>query len=175
MTEANRPRLARIAEQVHRLVTRCGTRDPFRIAHLLGVYVLYPDGLVHLKGFYRVIEGKRFIFLNASNSEAENRIVCGHELGHDALHREYAEKQAFQEFELFGHASRHEYEANLFLAELLIEDEEMLSYVKDGKTNEEIARLTDTHPSLVALKCELLIAKGHSLRAQSYDSKFLKN
>jgi Zn-dependent peptidase ImmA (M78 family) len=175
MIEANRPRLARIAEKARRLVSRCGTRDPFRIAHLLGIYVLYPEGLVHLKGFYRVIEGKRFIFLNRANSESINRIVCAHELGHDALHREYAEKQAFQELELFGHASRHEYEANLFLAELLIEDEEMLAYVKEGKTNEEVARLTDTHPSLAALKCELLIAKGHPLRAQSYDAGFLKN
>jgi Zn-dependent peptidase ImmA (M78 family) len=175
MIESSRPQLARIAERVSRLVSRCGTRDPFRIAHLLGIYVLYPEGLVHLKGFYRVIEGKRFIFLNSTNSESLNRIVCGHELGHDALHREYAEKQAFQELELFGHASRHEYEANLFLAELLIKDEERLADVKEGKTNEEIARLTDTHPSLSALKCEMLIAKGHPLRTQNYDAGFLKN
>lgn len=175
MSESSRPQLARIAEKASRLVSRCQTRDPFRIAHLLGVYVLYPEGLVHLKGFYRVIEGRRFIFLNSANSEETNRIVCAHELGHDALHREYAEKQAFQDFELFGHASRHEYEANLFLAELLIGDEEMLSYIREGKTNEEIAALTDTHPSLSALKCEMLIAKGHPLRTQNYDAGFLKN
>ena len=126
MNESKRPQLRRIAEAVRRLVLRCGTRDPYRIARLLGIYVLYPEGLLHLKGFYRVIEGKRFIFLNGAGSEQEKRIVCAHELGHDALHREYAEKKAFQELELFGHASRHEYEANLFLAELLIEDEEML-------------------------------------------------
>ncbi len=175
MTEPTRPQLARIAEGVRRLVLRCGTRDPLRIARLLEIYVLYPEGLVHLKGFYRVIEGKRFIFLNGALSEREKRIVCGHELGHDALHREYAEKQAFQEFELFGRASRHEYEANLFLAELLIEDEEMLAYVKEGKTNEEIARLTDTHPTLAALKCEMLIARGYPLRAQNYDAGFLRH
>lgn len=175
MTEQGHPQPARIAEVVRRLVLRCGTRDPYRIAKLLGIYVLYPDGLLHLKGFYRIIEGKRFIFLNSASSEQEQRIVCAHELGHDALHREYAEKRAFQEFELFGHASRHEYEANLFLAELLIEDEEMLTYVKEGKTSEEIAHLTDTHPSLAALKCEMLIARGYPLRPQDYDSGFLRH
>ena len=175
MTETDRPQLMRIAERVRRLVERCGTRDPFRIAHLLGIYVLYPEGLVRLKGFYRVIEGKRFIFLNGSSSEEQNRIVCGHELGHDALHREYAEKQAFQELELFSHASRHEYEANLFLAELLIEDGEILAYIKEGRTSEEIARLTETHPTLVALKCEMLIARGYPLQAQGYDAGFLRN
>ena len=175
MSNFSRPQLARIAEKADRLVSRCGTRDPFRIAHLLGIYVLYPEGLIHLKGFYRVIEGRRFIFLNSTNAEETNRIVCAHELGHDALHREYAEKQAFQEFELFGHASRHEYEANLFLAELLIGDEEMLSYIREGKTNEEIAALTNTHPSIAALKCEMLIAKGHPLRTQNYNAGFLKN
>ena len=175
MNKSTRPQLMRIAEAVRRLVLRCGTRDPYRIAKLLGIYVLYPEGLLHLKGFYRVIEGKRFIFLNSAVSEQEKRIVCAHELGHDALHREYAEKRAFQELELFGHASRHEYEANLFLAELLIEDEEMLTYVKEGKTSEEIATLTETAPTVAALKCEMLIARGYPLRAQGYDAGFLRN
>ena len=174
MTKRGNDRADRIALCAKALVDRFGTRDPMRIARGLGIHILYPEGLVHLKGFYRVIMRNRFIFLNPSNSLSMNRIVCGHELGHDMLHREYAEKQVFQEFELFSHASRHEQEANTFLAELLLEDEEVLGYVSEGKTNAEIAVLTDTDPSLVALKCDGLIRRGYPLRPQSYDARFLR-
>ena len=51
----------------------------------------------------------------------------------------------------------------------------MLTYVKEGKTSEEIATLTETAPTVAALKCEMLIARGYPLRAQGYDSGFLRN
>ena len=72
------------------LVKRCGTRDPFRIAHELGIEVLFCDDFGPLKGMYRVIKRNRFIFINKDLSERMQRIVCAHELGHDQLHRHFA-------------------------------------------------------------------------------------
>lgn len=69
------------------LVKRCGTRDPFRIAHELGIEVLFCDDFGPLKGMYRVIKHNRFIFINKDLSERMQRIVCAHEPGHDQLHR----------------------------------------------------------------------------------------
>ena len=45
------------------LVNRCGTRDPFRIAHELGIEVLFCEDFGPLKGMYRVIKRNRFIFI----------------------------------------------------------------------------------------------------------------
>ena len=43
------------------LVKRCGTRDPFRIAHELGIEVLFCDDFGPLKGMYRVIKRNRSV------------------------------------------------------------------------------------------------------------------
>ena len=168
-------RLRSIEDEVGHLVRKYGTRDPFRLARALGVHILRVDSLNRLKGFYRVIKRNRFIFLNAKNTARENRIVCGHELGHDILHREFAERNVMQEFMLYDMSSRREYEANVFLAELLLEDEEMLGYIRDGLDAHEIARITRTDTNLVTLKCDALIRRGYPLRHQSYDSAFLKS
>ncbi len=168
-------RIVSIEETVDQLVRKYGTRDPFRLARESGIHILRVDSLSRLKGFYRVIKRNRFIFLNSKNTARENRIVCGHELGHDVLHREFAEKNVLQEFMLYDMSSRREYEANLFLAELLLEDEETLGYIREGLDAHEIARITKTDTNLVTLKCDALIRRGYPLRQQSYDVSFLKN
>ncbi len=163
-----------IREKAEELVRRFGTRDPLRISRALGIHILKVDSLRRLKGFYRVIKRNRFIFLNAKNSPRRNRIVCGHELGHDLLHREFAEENIMDEFSVSDLSSRREYEANLFLAELLLPDDEMLEYIKDGMGVREIARATASDVSLVALKCESLIRRGYDLIPQGYDASFLR-
>lgn len=68
------------------LVNRLGTRDPFRIAHELGIEVLFCEDFGPLKGMYRVIKRNRFIFINKDLSPRMQTIVCAHEIGHDQLH-----------------------------------------------------------------------------------------
>ena len=78
------------------------------------------------------------------------------------------------EFSVSDLSSRREYEANLFLAELLHSDEEMLEYIRDGVGVREIARITASAPSLVALKCASMIRRGYDFIPQNYDSSFLR-
>ena len=40
--------------------------------------------------------------------------------------------------------------------------------------NDEIARLTETDPNLVAIKCSLLIKRGYNFIPQEYNTAFLK-
>ena len=103
-----------------------------------------------------------------------NRIVCAHELGHDRLHRNFAKDTLFQEFMLYNMASRHEYEANIFAANLLLDDDEVLEYIKNGYDTLKIASATETDINLVALKVDYLIRNGHNLIKQEHNSKFLK-
>lgn len=163
-----------ITARSRRLIKRYGTRDPFIIAEKLGIEIVYADELKRLKGMYRVIKRNRFIFLNSANSHAMNAIVCAHELGHDQLHREYAKTTPIQEFMLYDMASRREYEANIFAADLLLDDKEVLDYIDKGYDTLQIAKATYTDINLVALKVDWLIRNGYYLNKQEHDNKFLK-
>ena len=162
------------AQKAAALSKKYKTNDPFAIAEALGVTVRYSEDFKQLKGMYTVIARNRFIFLNANNGEQLNRIVCAHELGHDRLHREFAKEGPMQELMLFDFSSKMELEANLFAAELLLSDKEVLFHVASGRDLEEIAKLTETDPNLVALKLRSLSMKGYALREQLYENKFLK-
>lgn len=163
-----------IIRRALQLKRRYDTQNPFRIAEQLGIDVLCTDRLKRLKGMYRVIKRNRFIILNSKNSERMSRIVCAHELGHDQLHREFAGEQALQEFELYDMSSRREYEANIFAAGLLIDNDELLEMIGQGYDTMQIAAATETDINLVALRVNCLIQDGYRLRAQEHDNRFLK-
>ncbi len=165
---------ADIAKRSQKLIRMYGTSDPFIIAKKLGIEIIYSDALKQLKGMYQVIKRNRFIILNPKNSESMNRIVCAHELGHDQLHREFAKNKSIQEFVLYDMTSRHEYEANVFAANLLIDDKEMLEYIEQGYDALQISKATCTDINLVALKTDCLIRNGYLLNKQEHNSKFLK-
>lgn len=165
---------AHITECSSKLARRFDTRDPFKIAEALGIKVVYSDALNRLKGMYRVIKRNRVIILNANNSKHMNRIVMAHELGHDQLHREYAKANGLQEFQLYDMASQQEYEANLFAADLLLPDDEILEYIYEGYDTVQIAAATGTDINLVALKVDVLNRNGYQFRGQDHNSKFLK-
>ncbi|MDD6799333.1 MAG: ImmA/IrrE family metallo-endopeptidase [Firmicutes bacterium] len=157
------------------LVKRCGTRDPFRIARELGIEVLFCDDFGSLKGMYRVIKRNRFIFINKDLSERMQKIVCAHELGHDRLHRNLAKGNALQEFILYDMTTKPEYEANIVAAEILLDSDQLLEYIREyGYTSEQIARAMNTDINLVALKIAHLAETGYNLRRIDYRSNFLK-
>lgn len=103
-------------------------------------------------------------------------IVLAHELGHDALHRSEAMKVGgFQEFNLFDMTGlRMEYEANIFAAQLTLEDNEFLDLCERGFDTQQIATALHSDINLVALKADTLISQGFRLRRQKHDNRFLK-
>lgn len=155
------------------LVKRFQTRDPFVIARELGITVLFVDDLSSLKGAYRIIKKQRFIFINANLPEQMQRIVCAHEIGHDRLHRAIAETSGMMEFMLYDMRTRPEYEANIVAADILLDDEEILSYIYEGRDAEQIASIMHSDINLVALKVDSLIRKGHDFIRQDHKSNFL--
>ena len=69
-------------------------------------------------------------------------IVIAHELGHHFLHRKEASQAGdFREFKIFDMAlNRMEYEANIFAAQLILPDDEVMDYVYQGYDVSQIAR-----------------------------------
>ena len=157
------------------LVKRFGTRDPFCIAHALGIEVLFCDDFGPLKGVYRVIKRNRFIFINKDLNARMQQIVCAHELGHDQLHRHLAKGNALQEFMLYDMSTKPEYEANMVAADILLDTELLLTYIYQYRyTAQQIAQAMHTDINLVALKIAHLSAGGHTLQPIDYRSDFLK-
>lgn len=138
----------------HRAAEKCGTRDPFEIAKMCRAELIIKE-LGSLKGFYKIINDVPFIFINKSLSGAEARLVCAHELGHHALHRNFA-RVGFEEFTLFSETSRREYEANLFAAELLIDEEALEEFIEYGYTQSQIAAAFGIDEKLIEMKLNFL-------------------
>jgi len=154
----------KIREQAQKLLKRCKTRNPFVIADEIGVHIRFRNDFVKLKGFYKVIERNRFIFINANLAEHEQRIICAHELGHDALHRTLAKFGILQEIMLIDMKLRPEYEANVFAAEILLDDNEVLELANEGFDEGQIASALDTDAELLLIKMNEMNKRGARFR-----------
>lgn len=165
-----------IVKKAEFLAKKYNTRNPFQIAEDSGIEIIFRNDYKNLKGMYSVILKNRYIFINNRLSEEMKKIVCAHELGHDILHRKLACGTAMQEFALYKMDSRPEYEANIFAANLLLPDREVLDYIVNYHyDSEQIALAMSTDINLVSLKLDSLINKGYKFKAQDSNAAFLKN
>ena len=166
---------ADIVAKANSLVKDHGTRDPFRIADDLGILIKYCK-FDRQRGAYKVINRISFIFLNKNLSETEQHIVTLHELGHDRLHKAQAiNSGGFQEFQLFDMTNRRmEYEANVFAAQLELDDDEFLDYSERGYDLQQMASAMNSDINLIALKADILISQGYRFRRQEHRNDFLR-
>lgn len=163
--------LSAVIQKSEGLVSRFDTRDPFEICRRAGIKLFLHDDFQSLKGMYRVILRSRCIFLNNNLSEEEKRIVLAHELGHDALHRAYS--GSLQDSVLWDFSLRPEYEANLFAANLLLSDGDVLELVEEENLLDRAAARLGVPPELLALKLTLLREKGHPFPDLPHEVRFL--
>lgn len=115
-----------IKRLANRLVRKCGTRDPFRIAEGLGYTVIYTP-LVGVRGFYQYLKRCHIIYLDSELDDKTARFVCAHELGHSIMHRGL--NRIFMDTRTFIVTSRYEVEANCFAVDLLHSDEDLQPYL----------------------------------------------
>ena len=164
-----------IVQTANNLVRDLGTRDPHKIARELGIEII-PMNYKRQRGAYKVLLRNRFIFIKNDLHPVMENIVLLHEIGHDVLHRKEAVKAGgFKEFNIFNmQESRMEYEANVFVSQVSLVDEEILEYIRYGYNIQQIARAMHSDTNLVALKTDALIAQGYCLRHQDYENRFLK-
>lgn len=166
---------AEIIHKANSIVAQCRTRDPMKIARNLEIEVLRCP-FREQRGAYKVIMRNRFIFVKEDLHPVMERIVLLHEIGHDALHRNEATKVGgFKEFEIFNmRDNRMEYEANLFVAQVSLPDDDFLDLAEQGYDTQQIAQALNSDINLVALKADTLISQGYRLRQQEHCSEFLR-
>ena len=139
---------------------RYGTRNPFELADAMDVRVTACPDFQKLRGMYNVILGKRFIFLNGNLKRREAAWTLAHELGHDALHREMAENSIVQDHFIMDMTLKPEYEANLFAANLLYDDEQVASLLREGESVDAIASRLGGEKFLLQLKIRMMETLG---------------
>ena len=141
---------------VNKLIDRCGTRDPYKVAKELGINIIYRN-FDKQRGAYKVILKNRFVFLKNGMHPVVEQIVLWHEIGHDVLHRQEAVAVGgFKEFNIFDMR------------------ENRMEYIENGYDIQQIARAMCSDINLIALKVDTLIAQGYQLRKQEHQNDFLK-
>lgn len=135
-----------------------------KIASEIGVMLRYSEELDKLLGLYTYHWKHRIILLNDKMEEIMARMVCAHELGHDALHRDIAKGDGLKEFVLFNMKDTTEYEANAFAAHLIIDDDDIYSMSKDKYDVVQMAKMLNVNINLVLIKLQELNKLGCNFR-----------
>lgn len=155
-----------IEEKVQRLIRRYKTNDPMELCERMGISVYVRPDFERLLGMYAIVAGRRCIFLNGNLDDNQRSVVLAHEIGHDQLHRKEARTQGLSEFTLFNMKQRPEYEANVFAAHLLLDEEQIDQLGKEGMDVVSIAKTLETDINLVLIKIHEMKRKGYDIYQQ---------
>ena len=148
------------------------SRDPFKICRELDIKIRYHE-LGSIKAYYFCQSRRKNIVINSSADENIKKVLCAHEVGHAILHDGIVRDGAFHEITLFDATTPTEYEANLFAAELLIRDEDILE--AENNSVFHIASNLRVPKELVDFKCRIMKARGYDINVPELsDSHFLK-
>ena len=165
-----------IVNVVDALVKKTGSRDPFVICEVLDYKLHYIDLHQRLKAYYFYQSRINNIVIDENIMELVRPILIAHELGHGMLHKEIAMMSGFQELEVLEKRADKpmEYEANLFAAELLLEDKNVLERLNEY-TFFETASILNVPAALLDFKFAILKTKGYRINdLQIAKSHFLK-
>ena len=167
-----------IISEAKRITEKFGTRDPFSICSAMGIRIRYMDLKGRIKGYFFYQSRISNIVIDESLSEPFARILAAHELGHAVLHKELAMLKGFADLEVldaYGSEYAPERDANIFAAELLLDDAETIETLKEH-TFFETASILNVPAALLDYKFYTLQKKGYSLTPlQIARADFLKD
>ena len=161
----------KIISKAESLVKVHGTRDASSLAKALDITIM-PRNFTTQKGAYIYIARNPYILLKNDLPEPIRSIVILHEIGHHMLHKDIA--KSFKEFNIFDMTGNvMEYEANLFAAQIMLPDPDVIDYMKQGFTVAQIAAAMSSDINLVALKAASLVTQGYELNVPEHKRNFL--
>lgn len=156
---------AEICEAVERLKKKYSESDPFRLCRDMGVVLLFQSlgkGPDAIKGFYLECKRIKTITVNSDLPLVIQKIIVAHELGHASLHRAEG-LYAFHEVAMFDESSMMEKEANLFAAEFLMDDRDVLCALNRDTTFFTAAAMLRVPAELLDFKFRVMKWKGYKL------------
>ncbi len=165
-------------EDTQRLYKKYGTRDPFQIIEeihdlrLKRSVFFSKDGL---KGFSTIMNRMKYVVINDYLEPEEQRVVAAHELGHIFRHEMRLRACPMRDFDLYNATGKLEREANLFAADFLLGDEEVMDEIHSNDANFfSVAQALSIPAPFFAFKLYSMIERGYSMKLPvDLDSRFL--
>ena len=144
--------------------------------HVIVLYQSMGSGKNAIKGFYLYHCRKHVITINSDLPAIIQRIILAHELGHVILHKGSGIK-CFQEISLFDESSLMEKEANLFAAEMLMTDEDVLEVINSDCTFFNAAARLQVPAEMLDFKFRIMKGRGYKMMETPIIAyaKFLKD
>jgi len=134
-----------IRQTVAQLKKKYGSNDPFVLASLKNIVVLF-EPLGEMLGYYNTSRRLKMIHINSTADHHEQLFTCAHEFGHIMLHPNV--NTPFLRRHTLQSVDRIEREANQFAVELLIPD----SLLLEGMTIFEAAAYCGVPSEVAHLK-----------------------
>lgn len=125
------------------LKTEYKTNDPTAICEGKGINIMYQPMGNHqsaIKGFVIGVDGVFTVVVNSDLPENIRRVIIAHELCHALMHCE-GRVAKYSDTAVFDDISEKEREANLFAAQLLIDDSDVINQDEDITFFQLAARL----------------------------------
>lgn len=155
-----------IRKKVKEVKRKYDESDPFKLCEMMGIKLKFksmgtkPEDC---KGFFLVQHRIKCIVINSDLSPVFQRIICAHEIGHAVMHSNRAGVSEFHEFELFDSVSTFEYEANIFAAEFLLEDDVVLELLNDYLSFFQAAAKLNVPTEILDFKFRMLKGRGYKI------------
>lgn len=155
-----------ISDEVRSVKNKYDETSPSRLIDVMGILLLYePMGIAPnaCKGFYLSQSRVQVITVNSDLPQELQRIILSHELGHAVLHRKASGVKAFHDFRLFDETSLYEYEANIFAADLLMDDTSVLELLNSDISFFGAATELGVPPEFLDFKFRVLKRRGYKV------------
>lgn len=156
-----------IKQATTRLKAKYQTEDPYDICGYMDIQIMKrPMGgnARSCKGFFLCSSRCKMIVINSDLPDSIQRIIVAHELGHAVLHSDSA-ISAFHEFSMFDETDRMEYEANVFAAEFMLSDTEVMESLEMQMDFFQTAKCLYVPPELLDFKLRILQQQGVKINA----------
>ena len=165
-----------IYEHAAKIQKKFDTRNPFRLLQAMKADVRESYRYSQLKGYCYYANRSTFVVLNGRLDEAEKTIVAAHEAAHLILHHHQIMAAPMRDMFLYDMTSKIEYEANLFAADFLIDDEQVLTLIDDKDLDFfSLCKTLYFTPDFLSFKLYSLMQRGYRCSMpMPLDSQFLK-
>lgn len=153
----------RVCKTVADIKKQYGNLDAYRLSDAMGLLLNpcnFGDGENAIKGFIIEHMGEKCISYNDDLPDAVKESIICHEIGHAVLHSPIG-LQGYTDVSLYNESSQKEKEANLFTAEYLLSDEDVIDALNDDATFFDAAKSLGIPPQLLDFKFRLLKWKGY--------------
>ena len=169
-----------IHQQAEYAAKKYKTRNPYELLDAIDAVTdfTYAFPASGLKGFCTILNKIKYAVINGNLSDEDKRIVAGHEAAHLILHKHQilnSPAYALKDFSIYDNSGRLELEANTFLANFLVSDDEILESMANPEGNFYFtAAELFIPPPLLAIKVYSMVQRGHKIKIpENIDSKFL--